>query len=211
MMPVLRYDNQIAICMIKNMTLLHVLAPLPLQLALTSVFSYFALHNTIYNFHPKTKASVFPFKLLTPLSLALFSGLLLYEKYRDLQCIYASLRKLELFSQCMCATQSQAELILIILSILQNALIPEEHREAVVSHIVKVHELVGDYSLKFLQKLRRNNYVTPKNYLDFINTYLRLLTEKDAFILSQVRIGFAKLSSYPRYFWNRFSKAVKLP
>ncbi|XP_021370512.1 dynein heavy chain 10, axonemal-like isoform X1 [Mizuhopecten yessoensis] len=66
-----------------------------------------------------------------------------------------------------------------------NKLIPDENRENVVSHIVLVHQSVGEYSKKFQQRLRRNNYVTPKNYLDFINTYLRLLDEKDNFILSQ--------------------------
>ncbi|XP_014674920.1 PREDICTED: dynein heavy chain 10, axonemal-like [Priapulus caudatus] len=67
----------------------------------------------------------------------------------------------------------------------ENDKIPQKLREAVVSHVVTVHQLVGNYSQKFLQKLRRNNYVTPKNYLDFINSYVRLLEEKDAFILAQ--------------------------
>ena len=39
----------------------------------------------------------------------------------------------------------------------------------VVAHVVFVHQSVGQYSTLFAQKLRRNNYVTPKNYLDFIN------------------------------------------
>ena len=69
----------------------------------------------------------------------------------------------------------------------QNALIPAEHREDVVGHIVLVHQSVGLYSKLFLQRLRRSNFVTPKNYLDFINTYLKLLKDKDQFILSQVR------------------------
>ena len=68
----------------------------------------------------------------------------------------------------------------------QNPLIPEEHRESVVCHIVKVHQTVGDFSILFQQKLRRNNYVTPKNYLDFINSYLKLLEEKDKINLAQV-------------------------
>ena len=68
----------------------------------------------------------------------------------------------------------------------QNPLIPDDKREDVVSHIVLVHQSVVVYSKKFLQRLRRSNYVTPKNYLDFINTYLRLLDDKDKFILAQV-------------------------
>ena len=51
---------------------------------------------------------------------------------------------------------------------------------------MKVHESVGVHSKLFLQKLRRVNYVTPKNYLDFIKTYGRLLEEKDKFVLEQV-------------------------
>lgn len=48
-----------------------------------------------------------------------------------------------------------------------------------------VHKSVGDFSMKFLQKLRRSNHVTPKNYLDFIHTYSRLLKEKNEFILGK--------------------------
>lgn len=50
--------------------------------------------------------------------------------------------------------------------------------EDLVEHVVLVHESVGEFSKQFLQKLRRSNYVTPKNYLDFINTYSKLLDEK---------------------------------
>ena len=69
----------------------------------------------------------------------------------------------------------------------QNQLIPEEQRENVVSHIVQIHQSVGRFSKEFQQKLRRANYVTPKHYLDYINSYLRLLEQKDKFIQSLVR------------------------
>ncbi|XP_053136194.1 dynein axonemal heavy chain 10 [Hemicordylus capensis] len=68
-----------------------------------------------------------------------------------------------------------------------NPLIPPEHSEEVVEHTVMAHGSVGDFSKKFLQKLRRSNYVTPKNFLDFINTYSRLLDEKNQFILAQCK------------------------
>ena len=55
-----------------------------------------------------------------------------------------------------------------------------------MTHIVKVHQSVSRFSKEFLQKLRRANYVTPKHYLDYINTYLKLLEEKDKFIQSLV-------------------------
>lgn len=64
-------------------------------------------------------------------------------------------------------------------------MIPETHSAAVIAHVCMVHNSSGDYSKLFLQKLRRCNYVTPKNYLDFINTYSNLLEEKDQYILGE--------------------------
>jgi hypothetical protein len=40
---------------------------------------------------------------------------------------------------------------------------------------VTVHQSVRTFSARFLEELRRANYVTPKNYLDFINNYKRAL------------------------------------
>uniref|UniRef100_A0A8C6Y8I9 Dynein axonemal heavy chain 10 n=1 Tax=Naja naja TaxID=35670 RepID=A0A8C6Y8I9_NAJNA len=68
-----------------------------------------------------------------------------------------------------------------------NPLVPSEHTEELIAHTVMVHGSVGVYSKKFLQKLRRSNYVTPKNYLDFINTYTKLLEDKNNFILAQCK------------------------
>ncbi|GCC39841.1 hypothetical protein chiPu_0023489, partial [Chiloscyllium punctatum] len=67
----------------------------------------------------------------------------------------------------------------------KNPMIPSDQFENVIDHVVMVHGSVEKYSLLFLQKLRRSNYVTPKNYLDFIHTYARLLDEKDQFILGR--------------------------
>jgi len=71
---------------------------------------------------------------------------------------------------------------------LQNDQIPDDKTSAVVEHIVYVHLSVADYSIKFLQKWRRVNHVTPKNYLDFISSYTDLLKQKDKFFLDQVRV-----------------------
>lgn len=59
------------------------------------------------------------------------------------------------------------------------------HRDAIVNHVVYVHGTIGKYTQDFLVKLRRRNYVTPKHYLDFISTYLKLLEEKNVFIDGQ--------------------------
>uniref|UniRef100_A0A4W6GCG3 Dynein axonemal heavy chain 10 n=1 Tax=Lates calcarifer TaxID=8187 RepID=A0A4W6GCG3_LATCA len=69
----------------------------------------------------------------------------------------------------------------------ESPMIPEAHSADVIAHVCMVHTSVGDYSKLFLQKLRRSNYVTPKNYLDFINTYSNLLEEKDQYILAQCK------------------------
>ena len=50
-----------------------------------------------------------------------------------------------------------------------------------------VHESVEHYSERFAKKLRRHNFTTPKNYLDFISTYLKLLERKNKENLAQVR------------------------
>lgn len=64
-----------------------------------------------------------------------------------------------------------------------------------VNHVVYVHQTVGVFSKTFLQKLRRVNYTTPKNYLDFINTYNKLLEEKDKFVLEQVSVSCIRLGA----------------
>ena len=78
----------------------------------------------------------------------------------------------------------------------ENALIPDVHRQNLIKHIVLVHGAVITASAKFHTVLRRVNYVTPKNYLDFVGTFLRLLEEKDNFVLNQCKrldVGLSKL------------------
>jgi len=57
----------------------------------------------------------------------------------------------------------------------EHHLIPAAHRDAIVEHVVHVHTTIQQYSKDYLAKLRRNNFVTPKHYLDYINTYRGLL------------------------------------
>ena len=52
--------------------------------------------------------------------------------------------------------------------------------------MVMVHQSVEHYSVQFAKKLRRHNFTTPKNYLDYISTYLRLLERKNKENLAQV-------------------------
>lgn len=71
---------------------------------------------------------------------------------------------------------------------LQVQKIPDEFRSIIVEHVVHVHMSIARYSVEFLLRLRRNNYVTPKHYMDYLTNYLSLLNEKDAFIVAQVSI-----------------------
>lgn len=63
--------------------------------------------------------------------------------------------------------------------------IPAPHRPPIIAHVVHVHGSISGYTNDFLVKLRRKNYVTPKHYLDFIQSYLKLLEEKDSYITGQ--------------------------
>ena len=54
---------------------------------------------------------------------------------------------------------------------MQEEDLTEQDRKSIVSHMVMVHESVRAASTQFQDQLRRYNYVTPKNYLDFIHNY----------------------------------------
>ena len=54
---------------------------------------------------------------------------------------------------------------------MQEEDLTEQDRKSIVSHMVMVHESVRAASTRFHEQLRRYNYVTPKNYLDFIHNY----------------------------------------
>jgi dynein heavy chain len=61
--------------------------------------------------------------------------------------------------------------------------LPEAHRAGVVEHMVMVHQSVRTFSADFEAQLRRHNYVTPKNYLDFVGNY------KSSLRANRVRLG----------------------
>lgn len=53
--------------------------------------------------------------------------------------------------------------------------IPEQHREAVIAHTVRVHETAQLCSKELRHKYRQVNYVTPKHFLGYIMTFLDLI------------------------------------
>jgi dynein heavy chain len=54
----------------------------------------------------------------------------------------------------------------------------DDERVKVTEHLVMVHLSVQRYSEDFKAIYKRNNYSTPKNYLDFINNYIAFLKDK---------------------------------
>lgn len=78
-----------------------------------------------------------------------------------------------------------------------NPKIPEMYRGSIIEHVIYVHQLAIQYTIDYSIKLRRKNYITPKHYLDFITTYLRLLEEKDNYINTQcerLKSGLTKIA-----------------
>eukprot|EP00003_Mantamonas_plastica_P006673 TRINITY_DN1548_c0_g5_i2.p1 TRINITY_DN1548_c0_g5~~TRINITY_DN1548_c0_g5_i2.p1 ORF type:complete len:3052 (-),score=1213.08 TRINITY_DN1548_c0_g5_i2:66-8516(-) len=55
--------------------------------------------------------------------------------------------------------------------------LPERFREEIISHMVNTHLQVIGHCEEFEQKLRRSNFVTPKNYLDYLSSYRTLLKQ----------------------------------
>ncbi|CAK5279895.1 unnamed protein product [Mycena citricolor] len=73
---------------------------------------------------------------------------------------------------------------------------PPLHRPAVVNALVYVHQSLHAINQRLSRRQGRHNYVTPRHYLDFINHYVRLYTEKRDELEEQQRhlhVGLDKL------------------
>ena len=74
--------------------------------------------------------------------------------------------------------------------------LPDEHRTSIEAHIVKVHLSINDFSKEFDRKMKRKNHATPKNFLDYINTYITMLYKQRKEIdrnVSRLETGLIKL------------------
>ena len=60
---------------------------------------------------------------------------------------------------------------------LEEEELPDDVREGIVEFMVETHEGVRALSAVFAEQLKRYNYVTPKNYLDFISNYRKGLND----------------------------------
>lgn len=56
-----------------------------------------------------------------------------------------------------------------------HPMIAENHLDGIVKHVVHVHNSVHNYSARFFAECDRLNFVTPKHYLEYIHTNIRLI------------------------------------
>ena len=76
-------------------------------------------------------------------------------------------------------------------------------RPKIVEHFMNVHEVVRDKSAAYLSSARRYNYVSPKNFLDFISNY------KSQLVRAHGLIGLHDLTRASCYY--RFRASVIAP
>lgn len=74
--------------------------------------------------------------------------------------------------------------------------LPPSHRETVVNSMVYIHYSLQRFNEKLLKQQGRVTYLTPRHFLDFLNQYVKLYTEKRDDLEDQQRhlnIGLEKL------------------
>lgn len=59
-----------------------------------------------------------------------------------------------------------------------HPMIAENYLDGIVKHVVHVHQSVHIYSARFLTECDRLNVVTPRHYLEYIQTSIRLMGER---------------------------------
>jgi dynein heavy chain len=81
---------------------------------------------------------------------------------------------------------------------LKEVELPDENRDSIVTHMMRSHQAVREYSTKFQLELRRYNYVTPKNFLDYIDNYRDHLSKnrsENTDLVRRLEGGLQKLGS----------------
>ncbi|KAL0232167.1 hypothetical protein PCE1_003163 [Barthelona sp. PCE] len=67
-----------------------------------------------------------------------------------------------------------------------EALVPQKLLNSVVEMCVHLQETVTNESTRYLDELRRHNYVTPASYLDLLETFRKTLSEQHTALHSQI-------------------------
>lgn len=71
------------------------------------------------------------------------------------------------------------------LFLLEHPSIPEDHLDSITNHFVHVHQSLQFYSVQLERNIGMRNLTSPTHYLEFIRTYLKLIEEKNNFIVGQ--------------------------
>eukprot|EP00002_Diphylleia_rotans_P013390 TRINITY_DN2619_c0_g1_i7.p1 TRINITY_DN2619_c0_g1~~TRINITY_DN2619_c0_g1_i7.p1 ORF type:complete len:4501 (-),score=1146.89 TRINITY_DN2619_c0_g1_i7:169-13671(-) len=81
----------------------------------------------------------------------------------------------------------------------------EDLQENIAYHLAYMHGVVEEESLRYLEQDRRHNHVTPKNFLECVNTYKAIVQEKRSYLSSmQVRLenGLKRLKRTQEDIWE---------
>lgn len=54
-----------------------------------------------------------------------------------------------------------------------TSLVPIDHRDAIVDHMVYVHMSMTNYCIEYIEQQNRAIYITPKHYIDYIRNVFR--------------------------------------
>ena len=74
--------------------------------------------------------------------------------------------------------------------------ISDELKTQIIEHMAMVHESANFYCDLYIEKMHRSAYATPKNYLDFIRTFLQLYRQKFEDLVQQterLNIGIVRI------------------
>ncbi|UYV84115.1 DNAH10 [Cordylochernes scorpioides] len=66
-------------------------------------------------------------------------------------------------------------------------LVEDRYKQGISDHMVHVHCSLEGYNKRFLQQLRKYNYVTPKNYIDYTETYRKLVIDRVELLKKQCK------------------------
>lgn len=65
----------------------------------------------------------------------------------------------------------------------EHPIIAENYLDAIINHVVYVHQSVHHYSQRYLMEFNRPNCVTPKHYVEYIYNYIRLMGTYGFYVL----------------------------
>lgn len=57
----------------------------------------------------------------------------------------------------------------------EHPIITGNHLNKIIEHVVHVHKSMNKYTYRYSHELNRLNHVSPKHYLEFIQTYINLM------------------------------------